>query len=52
MYLVLTRRMFLKGFYKCSVKYNLKDNDNIIRITGDCPFIDPKLIDQALIKIK
>ena len=41
----------LKRFYKCSVKYNLKDNDNIIRITGDCPFIDPKLIDQALIKI-
>ena len=29
----------------------MKDNDNIIRITGDCPFIDPKLIDQALIKI-
>jgi len=41
----------LKRFYQCSVKYNLKDNDNIIRITGDCPFIDPKLIDQGLSKI-
>tara|TARA_B100000963_G_scaffold224464_2_gene195675 strand:- start:1330 stop:3357 length:2028 start_codon:yes stop_codon:yes gene_type:complete len=41
----------LKRFYKCSVKYHLKDNDNIIRITGDCPFIDPKLVDRALIKI-
>ena len=41
----------LKRFYKCSEKYNLKDNDNIIRITGDCPFIDPKLIDRALKKM-
>ena len=34
----------LKRYYDCATKYNCKD---IIRITGDCPLIDPNLIDLA-----
>ena len=33
----------LKRYYDCSVKNNIK---HILRITADCPLIDPHLIDQ------
>ncbi len=42
----------LQRYYFCSKKFNLKDNDNIVRITADCPFIDVKTIDKGLQLIK
>lgn len=35
----------LTRFYKCAIEFRA---DPIIRITGDCPLIDPKLIDKLL----
>ena len=35
----------LKRYYDCAKKFDLK---NIIRITGDCPLIDPKLVDYLV----
>ena len=35
----------LKRYYDCATKYNL---DIIVRITADCPFIDPEVIDIAI----
>ena len=35
----------LDRFYKAAKKYKV---DTIVRICGDCPFVDPALIDQAL----
>lgn len=37
----------LERFYKCSLNYN---PDHVIRITADCPLIDPKITD-AVIKL-
>ena len=39
----------LDRFYKTALKYKGKI---IVRICGDCPFIDPKLIDKLVNKIK
>ena len=36
----------LSRFYDCAVDFN---GDLILRITADCPFIDPTLIDEALV---
>ena len=35
----------LDRFYQASLKYPSR---NIVRLTGDCPLIDPKLIDEVL----
>jgi len=35
----------LDRFYKAAKKYGAKDSDILIRITGDCPLIDPEIID-------
>lgn len=35
----------LDRFYKISIKYQ---PDNIIRLTGDCPLIDPDIIDKVI----
>lgn len=35
----------LNRFYKCALEFNA---DPIIRITGDCPLIDPKIIEMLL----
>lgn len=36
----------LGRFYQCSLKYS--DYNNIIRATGDCPLIDPAVIDDLI----
>ena len=36
----------LDRYYKCSLKY--PEYDQIIRITGDCPLVDPGLIDEII----
>ncbi len=38
-----SERNVLDRFYKAATKFNAK---NILRITADCPFADPKLIDN------
>jgi spore coat polysaccharide biosynthesis protein SpsF (cytidylyltransferase family) len=35
----------LKRYYRCAKKYNV---DTIVRITGDCPLIDPDLVKKML----
>lgn len=35
----------LKRYYDCATTYNVKD---IVRITQDCPLIDPKIIDKIV----
>lgn len=35
----------LDRYYKCAVKYKSK---NIMRVTSDCPLIDPKVIDDMI----
>ena len=35
----------LKRYYDCAKKFNL---NNILRITGDCPLVDPKLVDKII----
>jgi spore coat polysaccharide biosynthesis protein SpsF len=35
----------LKRFYDCSLNYISK---HIVRLTGDCPLIDPQIIDQTI----
>lgn len=32
----------LKGFFECSFRFGFKD---IVRITGDCPLVDPQMVD-------
>ena len=34
----------LKRYYDCAKKFNIS---NILRITGDCPLVDPKLVDKV-----
>lgn len=36
----------LDRYYRCSIKY--PRYDNIIRLTGDCPLVDPHLIDEVI----
>jgi len=35
----------LKRFYDCALQYK---PDNIVRLTGDCPLIDPEIIDKVI----
>ena len=46
--LKLIRRFLnvLKRYYKCAKRNQLK---TIIRITSDCPFVDPKMIDDFVL---
>ena len=37
----------LNRYYNCSKKFNLK---SIVRITGDCPLIDPQIMDKVIEK--
>lgn len=36
----------LGRFYECSLEY--PEYENIIRLTGDCPLIDPQVIDEVI----
>lgn len=41
----------LSRYYKCAKNFKEKDNINnlnIIRVTGDCPIIDPQVIDEVI----
>ena len=35
----------LKRFYECAVKFNA---DIIVRVTGDCPLVDPEVVDKCI----
>mgnify|MGYP002630265440 CR=1 FL=1 len=38
----------LERFYECAEKLNLRDNDVIVRLTGDCPLHDATIIDESI----
>lgn len=38
----------LDRFYKAAKKFGAKDSDILIRINGDCPLIDPEIIDNNI----
>lgn len=38
----------LDRYYKVMKYANLKDDDIVVRITADCPLIDPELIDEVI----
>lgn len=38
----------LDRYYQAYRKFNLSEADILLRITGDCPLIDPELVDQVI----
>lgn len=40
----------LDRYYQASIYFNLNDDDSIVRITADCPLIDPTIVDEVIIK--
>ncbi|WP_434658655.1 cytidylyltransferase domain-containing protein [Sulfurimonas sp. NW9] len=38
----------LERFYKCCNELDLKDSDIVVRLTGDCPVHDAKIIDELI----
>jgi spore coat polysaccharide biosynthesis protein SpsF (cytidylyltransferase family) len=38
----------LKRYYKCAKKLKLKDDDIVVRLTGDCPLHDAEIIDEII----
>jgi len=38
----------LKRFYDALLKYDLDDNDIVVRLTGDCPLHDSNIIDESI----
>ena len=40
----------LNRYYKAAIEFNLNENDDIVRITADCPLIDPKIVDEVIEK--
>ncbi len=44
-YFIGSENNVLKRYYKCAKQFNL---DTIIRITSDCPFVDPFMLDEML----
>ncbi|MGE5473225.1 MAG: cytidylyltransferase domain-containing protein [Ignavibacteriales bacterium] len=38
----------LDRFYQAAKHFGAKNGDTIIRITGDCPLIDPKIVDEII----
>lgn len=40
----------LKRFNDCLSKYDLKDKDIIVRLTGDCPLHDSNIIDELIVE--
>tara|TARA_Y100000996_G_scaffold412026_3_gene397250 strand:+ start:622 stop:1386 length:765 start_codon:yes stop_codon:yes gene_type:complete len=39
----------LDRYYQCAKKFQF---DNIVRITADCPLIDPSIVDEVILKFK
>ncbi len=48
-YYIGSTQNVLSRYYKCSKKFK---SDYILRITSDCPFIDPSIIDKMIDKIQ
>ncbi len=44
-YFLGSEKNVLKRFYDCAVSYNA---NTIIRLTADCPLVDPKVIDKVI----
>ena len=40
----------LDRYYKASIKFDLNENDDVVRITADCPLIDPIIVDNVIEK--
>lgn len=40
----------LDRYYKAALQFNLNQNDSIVRITADCPLIDPEIVDEVIVK--
>ncbi len=38
----------LDRFYKAALEFNVSENDYIVRVTADCPFIDADVIDKVI----
>ena len=38
----------LDRFYNCASELNLKDDDIVVRLTGDCPVMDSEIIDELI----
>lgn len=38
----------LNRYFESVQHYNLADNDYVVRVTGDCPLLDPKLVDEVI----
>lgn len=44
-YFIGSEENVLERYYKCAKKYKL---DLVIRLTSDCPFVDPKIVDDMI----
>lgn len=40
----------LDRYYKAAIEFNLNENDSVLRITADCPLIDPEIVDAVIEK--
>ena len=40
----------LDRYYQAAIVFNLNDDDSIVRITADCPLIDPRIVDEVIKK--
>lgn len=40
----------LNRYYQAAINFNLNENDSVVRITADCPLIDPIIVDEIIIK--
>ena len=38
----------LDRFYQAALSYGVRDGDAIVRITGDCPLLDPEVVDNVI----
>ena len=40
----------LDRYYQAAFYFNLTESDSVVRITADCPLIDPKIVDEVISK--